>query len=395
MAEPSLLMPAEIMLRGAAASLLLMLAALLWRDHRGHAAGRLGAAFAFGVAAYALCAATGMHAALGLFAAPVMAVASANNFVFWLFARALFDDGFIQRRRHWAGWGVIAGLGLFLGSGAAGQLGLGRAVHAVLAAQALVFAVLALREGATSWQGDLVEPRRRLRVFVMLAGGGHMIATSLSAVLADGGLSPYGLAPSFPQAGALQGALLLAIAAMVSWSLSSVDRSDAIFAPAYANGTLPPPPAQAVHLPSDAASQMQIAHLEHTMATDKLYRFEGLTIAQLARHQGLPEHRLRFLINKGLGYRNFSSFVNSYRLAEVRAALCDAGQSGVPVLTIAMDAGFNSLGPFNRAFKAETGQTPTEFRQSAARKAAAALADFESQAGRGNRSGRISRSASD
>jgi AraC-like DNA-binding protein len=30
-----------------------------------------------------------------------------------------------------------------------------------------------------------------------------------------------------------------------------------------------------------------------------------------------------------------------------------------------MDAGFQSIGPFNRAFKAETGMTPTEFRREA------------------------------
>jgi AraC-like DNA-binding protein len=39
----------------------------------------------------------------------------------------------------------------------------------------------------------------------------------------------------------------------------------------------------------------------------------------------------------------------------------------VPILTIAMDAGFQSLGPFNRAFKADTGLTPTEFRRLALR----------------------------
>jgi len=38
----------------------------------------------------------------------------------------------------------------------------------------------------------------------------------------------------------------------------------------------------------------------------------------------------------------------------------------VPVLTIALDAGFQSLAPFNRAFKADTGLTPTEFRRRAA-----------------------------
>ncbi len=37
----------------------------------------------------------------------------------------------------------------------------------------------------------------------------------------------------------------------------------------------------------------------------------------------------------------------------------------MPVLTIAMDAGFQSLGPFNRAFKADTGLTPSEYRRQA------------------------------
>jgi len=38
-------------------------------------------------------------------------------------------------------------------------------------------------------------------------------------------------------------------------------------------------------------------------------------------------------------------------------------------LTIAMDSGFPSLDPFNRAFKADTGLTPTEFRRLALAKA--------------------------
>lgn len=42
----------------------------------------------------------------------------------------------------------------------------------------------------------------------------------------------------------------------------------------------------------------------------------------------------------------------------------------MPILTIALDAGFGSLGPFNRAFRAETGLTPTEFRRLSAARAA-------------------------
>jgi AraC-like DNA-binding protein len=57
--------------------------------------------------------------------------------------------------------------------------------------------------------------------------------------------------------------------------------------------------------------------------------------------------------------------VNRWRLTDAKAALADPGQASVPVSTIALDAGFGSLGPFNRAFKAETGLTPSEYRAQA------------------------------
>ena len=101
------------------------------------------------------------------------------------------------------------------------------------------------------------------------------------------------------------------------------------------------------------------------MTVERAHRQDGLTIGGLASQLGLPEYRLRRLINQALGYRNFNSFVNRYRIAEVKTALADPSQADVPVLTLALDAGFSSLGPFNRAFKADTGMTPTEFRRSA------------------------------
>jgi AraC-like DNA-binding protein len=85
-----------------------------------------------------------------------------------------------------------------------------------------------------------------------------------------------------------------------------------------------------------------------------------------------PEHRLRRLINQRLGHRNFSAFLNQWRLADARAALADPTQRAVPISTIALDAGFASLGPFNRAFKAETGLTPSEFRARALARASEA-----------------------
>ena len=105
------------------------------------------------------------------------------------------------------------------------------------------------------------------------------------------------------------------------------------------------------------------------MIVERAYRQEGLTIGSLAARMSLPEYRLRQIINEGLGHRNFNAFLNRYRIDEAKAALADSSQQDVPVLTIAMDAGFQSLGPFNRAFKADTGLTPTEFRRLALAKA--------------------------
>jgi AraC-like DNA-binding protein len=99
------------------------------------------------------------------------------------------------------------------------------------------------------------------------------------------------------------------------------------------------------------------------MTIERAYRREGLTIGLLSAELGVPEYRLRQLINEGLGYRNFNAFLNHYRVEEAKAALADPGQKEVPVLTIAMDTGFQSVGPFNRAFKAATDLTPTEFRR--------------------------------
>ena len=94
----------------------------------------------------------------------------------------------------------------------------------------------------------------------------------------------------------------------------------------------------------------------------KAYREDGLTIGALADKARIPEHRLRRLINQGLGFRNYAAFLNTRRLAEAKTLLADAAQARTPILTLALGLGYGSIGPFNRAFKEETGQTPSEWR---------------------------------
>jgi len=113
----------------------------------------------------------------------------------------------------------------------------------------------------------------------------------------------------------------------------------------------------------DPRDRLLLDHLNAAMDTDHIYTEPGLTIRTLAEKLRTPEHRLRVLINQGLGYRNFSAFLNSYRIEAVKAAFHDPENSRIPVLTIAMDVGFNSLAPFNRAFRDSEGMTPSAFRQ--------------------------------
>lgn len=356
MADAPLLATADLLLRGGACVLLLMLAGLLARDHGRVVAGRLGAAFALGVAAFALCTAHGVDGRLGLWSAPIMALTAGNNMVFWLFARSLFDDGFRPRAWHGGLWLSLAVLGLGEGQAMAPGGAAFRAADAILALSGLAFAALAVGQTVASWRADLVERRRRLRLFIVVACAGYIVFNTLAHGL--------GAVAAAPQVSSLLQALgLAAIAGVVAWSLLSVGGGEALF-PAPARAAPEPVTAvDAAEAPLTPEDLVLVAALQRAMAEDRLYRRENLTIGQLAAGQGLPEYRLRRLINRGLGHRNFNSFLNGYRIAEAKAALADRGQDAVPVLTIALDAGFASLGPFNRAFKAETGLTPTAWRR--------------------------------
>ena len=119
----------------------------------------------------------------------------------------------------------------------------------------------------------------------------------------------------------------------------------------------------AVQPETSGADQKLVNALMRLMADERIYRHDNVSIGSLATKLSIPEYRLRRLINQKLGYRNFNVFLNNHRIEEAKAALADPAQAEVPVITIAMDAGFASLGPFNRAFKATTGVTPTEYRR--------------------------------
>ena len=91
------------------------------------------------------------------------------------------------------------------------------------------------------------------------------------------------------------------------------------------------------------------------------WRDPGLTAPVLARLLATNTTYLSRALNTGLG-QNFNEFINELRVRAVQAELGNIDQQR-DVLTIALDAGFNSKASFNRVFKRITGETPSEFRR--------------------------------
>jgi len=85
-----------------------------------------------------------------------------------------------------------------------------------------------------------------------------------------------------------------------------------------------------------------------------------LTLGELAAAIGATPRDLSEAIN-GEGGVSFYDFVNRFRVAAAKQLLRDAPDE--KILSVAYQSGFNSKSTFNKAFKAETGQSPSEFRK--------------------------------
>jgi AraC-like DNA-binding protein len=346
-----LLSTTDIALRGATVALLLVLAASLFRGFGTVLAGRLAAAFALGSAAHAVTASIGATSQVSIGHAPVIALSTGNVVVFWLFTRALFDETFRLRWWHALVWAAVAAFSFVNCMWLAPASGVRLSIIAVNLL-ALGFIVLAVAQTIASWSSDLVEGRRRVRSFIV---GAAALYGGLNAVLQIS-LSGSGAAEI---ANTVNSAALAVVVAAISIAMMRVDGADLFPAPPEVQADT----SDAAAIESSAADQKLIDALMRLMGDERIYRHDNVTIGTLATKLAIPEYKLRRLINQRLGYRNFNVFLNEHRIAEAKAALADPSQAEVPVITIAMDAGFQSLGPFNRAFKATTGVTPTEYRR--------------------------------
>ncbi|MFQ5447290.1 MAG: helix-turn-helix domain-containing protein [Saprospiraceae bacterium] len=272
--------------------------------------------------------------------------AYALPFSFWLFSKSLFDDGF--KLKKWMGVVLLIVLAVLFTiyfairymEMPATSVQMFWLLHHSLS---LAFIIPGIVEAASNRHADLVLARVKFRPAFILLTAVLMSATVLSKIA---------FANELPEA--VEFIQKLLIAALTFFFASR----QLEFKPGFSTKTEvleapPPKPEIDAHL---------INGLLDLVEGKKYFLTEGLTIRQLAARMGVKEYKLRQAINHHLGFRNFNDFLNSYRIQEACDMLTDPHRREATVLEIAFELGYNSLAPFNKAFKDITGMTPTEYR---------------------------------
>lgn len=326
---------------------LVLVALVVWRSAAGPAVRRVTVALLIGVIGYLINSAPQFPQTPSPMRFAVVLASNLAPWFLWLFAHIVFDRA-VDRRIAGASIALIlASVMIYvLRRWCEPLIPLADAVGHIVAALLVIHAMaIAVRER----DDDLVEQRRRFRVAFVL-----VIAVLSIGVLASEAWFGFGHEPAW---------MLVSQSVVIALAILAIGTAMLEADPAL----LAPPRTPGAPIAGDEwspAERVLREKLDAAMAR-RVWLEPGLTIGTLAAKLDAPEHRLRALINRRLGHRNFSAFLNAHRIAEAKAVLADPARVDLPVLTIAMDLGYGSLAPFNRAFRESVGQTPTEYRRQA------------------------------
>jgi AraC-like DNA-binding protein len=274
--------------------------------------------------------------------------------MYWLFSRALFRGEAGVQRRHVAAALAIALLILVYRVAQALDSeyihGWITSLGAVLTLASSTVLVLAFVEALRGWSLPMALPEKRLRVGFMLVFGACVLACTILSELAD----------TTPALEALRRVVVCSSALLIivftHYALYVRRRFPIQQANSGAHSEAPATQIKAEdHVLADA-----IRHQLHVL---HVFREPDLKVADLASQLGVPEYKVSRVVTQVLGERNFNQLVNRYRIANA-CQLLQQANSKQSVLEISMECGFASLGPFNRAFKAAIGVTPSAYRAS-------------------------------
>ena len=268
----------------------------------------------------------------------------------WLFARAIFEAPWPRPLFLYAC--LVTGLatwGVFL-AGDSVSVNVENAMSLVARIVSLLVVMHAVWLTLQGRPDDLVENRRAFRLFFVIIISLQVAAVLVVEILLGGSEPPRWLS--------LTNVVIIELLT-VGLAVPLLRPNSDFFEPEQGSDT----ERRAQEASGLGATERIYRQKLLDLMDDGYYRETGLTIPMLAAKLDYPEHQLRRLINGHLGYRNITPFLTRYRIDEAKRQLADPEKARTPILTIALDLGYASLGPFNRAFKLHTGMTPSEYRR--------------------------------
>ena len=118
---------------------------------------------------------------------------------------------------------------------------------------------------------------------------------------------------------------------------------------------------------SEEQKEEYIEHIYSFMQTERPFLNAELTVQDLSKQLNISRHHLTEILNNDIG-KNFFTFVNEYRVEEVKRRLLDERFEHLTIVAIAFESGFNSKSTFNSIFKQNTGSTPSQWKAEALKK---------------------------
>jgi AraC-like DNA-binding protein len=215
-----------------------------------------------------------------------------------------------------------------------------------------IFSGFAIYWAIHNWRADLVTTRRRTRALTVLFIGLNVIASSL--------LLRVVISPDIPanyQIHVFLVGINLAILLFVLFQVAQAGVGE------YLDPAGIRPPSWSATPPAiQSGTTEALAKLKYLLEDQHIYREARLSLADLADRVHLPEYRLRKVIHEQLGHSNYNAFLHSYRIREACSKLQDPAMRRIPILTIALSVGYQSINTFNRAFREVLGVTPSAYR---------------------------------
>lgn len=261
----------------------------------------------------------------------------------WLLTRALFDAA-----PHDARWprivaGVIAVMGA-LSVVAPADGGLWRFIDNAYALSGSAALLLTFIEPFHGRRADMARGEKRFRI-VFLAIFASLVTVSILGLQASSAIPDEAWRNDLIRSGCALVGLVAGSAAVwfrLRHPLARADRSPARRAPT-------------------AEDTLLGERLVRLLRDEALDADPDLRIGDVAARLGQPEYKVSQCISAALGFANFNRLINHHRIERAKRLLADPDRAR-PILDVAFDCGFGSVGPFNRAFRDQVGMTPRAFR---------------------------------